>query len=104
MGMPPLNAEQRQEALRKARDVRSRRRAFKDRMEAGDQAIAAAIALARSDEALAGIRTVDLLQSMPGIGPRKAEAIMAEIGIAPSRRLRGLGEHQVASLIERLSA
>jgi transposase len=102
--VPPLNPEQRTEALRKARAVRSKRRAFKDRVTAGDQAIGAAIALARSDEALSGIKTLDLLQSLPGIGPRTAEAIMAEVGIAPSRRLRGLGEHQVALLIERLSA
>lgn len=101
--VPPLNSVQRQEALRKAREVRSKRRGFKDKVAAGDHTIAAAIALARSDEALAGIRTLDLLRSLPGVGPRTAETVMAELGIAPSRRIRGLGEHQVSALTRRLS-
>ena len=101
--LPSLTPEQRREALRKAHEVRSKRRAFKDRIESGEQGIAGAIALGRSDEDLAGIKTLDLLRSLPGVGSRTAEAIMAELGIAPSRRLRGLGEHQVASLVERLS-
>lgn len=32
----------------------------------------------------------------------KAEKLMAEIGIAEDRRLKGLGENQVAKLIEAL--
>ena len=37
-----------------------------------------------------------------GFGKAKADKIMAEIGIAEDRRLKGLGENQVAKLIEAL--
>ncbi|MBN2177030.1 MAG: hypothetical protein JW722_05160 [Demequinaceae bacterium] len=78
-----------------------RRRAFKDEVAEGAHGMAAAIGLAKADETLSGIKTVDLLKSLPGVGPKKAEALMVEVGIAPSRRIRGLGEHQVSALIAR---
>jgi len=37
-----------------------------------------------------------------GWGKAKAEKLMAEIGIAEDRRLKGLGENQIAKLIEAL--
>jgi ribosomal protein S13 len=46
------------------------------------------------------MRVSELIEAVPGIGPVRAAAIMAEIGIAPSRRLRGLGIHQSRSLID----
>ncbi len=100
---PSLTDDQRAMALRKATAVRAARRAFKDAIGRGDYGLAAAIGLAKGSEALAGIRTSDLLTSLPGIGEKKAATIMAEVGIAPSRRIRGLGRHQVASLVERVA-
>jgi ribosomal protein S13 len=41
-----------------------------------------------------------LLESLPGVGRVTAKAIMAEIGISESRRVRGLGPHQAAKLVE----
>ena len=38
---------------------------------------------------------------MPGVGRVKARRIMRELGIAESRRLRGLGQHQIAALVAR---
>jgi ribosomal protein S13 len=46
------------------------------------------------------MRVSELIEAVPGIGPVRAAAIMAEIGIAASRRLRGLGIHQSRSLID----
>ena len=42
-----------------------------------------------------------LLESLPGVGKVKARAIMEEIGIAETRRVRGLVGSQPAALIER---
>jgi predicted flap endonuclease-1-like 5' DNA nuclease len=100
---PSLTAEQRRVALEKATLVRMARRAFKDEVARGAQGIAAIIALAKADETLAGIKAYDLLTSLPGIGPKRAARLMTEAGIAPTRRIRGLGEHQVAKLIARLT-
>jgi ribosomal protein S13 len=69
----------------------------------GDHSLAAAIALAKGNEALAGIRVIDLLTCLPRIGQKKAEALMDEVGIASSRRIRGLGPHQVTLLVERVA-
>ena len=64
-------------------------------------ALAEAISRAKADEALAGIRVHDLLQCMPGIGPKRASALMEDIGISSARRIRGLGAHQVDALLAR---
>ncbi len=101
--VPPLTAEQRREALKKATSVRMARREFKDEVAGGRHGIAGAIALAKADEILAGIKATDLLASLPGVGPKRVAMLMTEAGIAPSRRIRGLGEHQVAALIARLA-
>ena len=48
---------------------------------------------------VAKLKVVDLLQSMPGVGKVRAQEIMRRIGIADSRRLRGLGANQVQALL-----
>jgi ribosomal protein S13 len=45
-----------------------------------------------------------LLEALPGIGKIRAQQIMAEVGISPTRRVRGLGTHQVAALVERFTS
>lgn len=99
---PHLTPEQRAAALVKATAVRTARRTFKDAVARGDHSLAAAIALAKADATLAGIPVTDMLTSFPGIGSRRAEGFMVEVGIAPSRRIRGLGQHQVAALVARV--
>lgn len=101
MATPELTAEQRAEALVKATAVRSARRVFKDALARGEMTLEEAIRKAKADEALAGIRVHDLLQCLPGVGPKRAAVAMEEIGISPSRRIRGLGAHQVAALLAR---
>ncbi len=101
MGTPELTDAQRAEALQKATAVRSARRVFKEKLTKGDLSLAEAIAGAKADEALAGIRVHDLLQCLPGIGPKRASVLMDEIGISSARRIRGLGAHQVEALLAR---
>lgn len=100
MGTPPnLTSDERAAALRKATAVRMARREFKDAVAKGAFTLAGAIEAAKADGGLTGIRVHDLLQCLPGVGPKRASATMEAAGIAPSRRVRGLGQHQVDALI-----
>nr|WP_313958946.1 integration host factor, actinobacterial type [Streptomyces incarnatus] len=45
------------------------------------------------------MRTVDLLQAMPGVGEVRAHRIMEACEISPVRRLKGLGRRQREALI-----
>lgn len=101
MPTPELSAQQRADALIKATAVRSARRVFKERLSRGELTLEQAIASAKADEALAGIRVRDLVQCLPGIGPKRAAALMEDVGISPARRIRGLGQHQVDALVAR---
>lgn len=58
------------------------------------------IAGANEDEALAKLRVVELLESMPGVGKVKSRSIMADIGISEARRVQGLGRKQIDALLE----
>jgi ribosomal protein S13 len=55
-------------------------------------------------DAIGKLRVSALLESLPGVGKVRARRIMEEIGISESRRVRGLGTHQVKSLVERFDA
>ena len=48
------------------------------------------------------IKVGQFIQSLPGYGKAKAEKLMAEIGIPENRRLAGLGDNQVAKLVDAL--
>jgi guanylate kinase len=48
------------------------------------------------------MRVYELLSSVPGIGQKRAESLMAKIGIAASRRIAGLGEKQLLALRKEL--
>ena len=54
---------------------------------------------AESDEMVGGIKVLAILESIPGVGKVKARRTMDEIGIADTRRIRGLGEQQRRSLL-----
>ncbi|MCY4433993.1 MAG: integration host factor, actinobacterial type, partial [bacterium] len=56
---------------------------------------------AESDEVVAGTKVLAVLESLPGMGKVRARKMMDEIGIADSRRIRGLGDQQRASLLAR---
>ncbi len=47
---------------------------------------------------------IALLESMPGVGKIRAENLMERIGIAPSRRLRGLGPNQLSALLSEFNS
>jgi len=98
VALPTLTLEQRQAALQKAAAARQARADVKVRLKSSETTLADVIRDARSDEVVAKLRVVDLLQAMPGVGSVRAQEIMHRLGIAGSRRLRGLGVNQVAAL------
>lgn len=99
MALPKLTPEQREAALQKAAVARRARAAVKNRLKTSGATLAEVINQSRTDEIIAKLKVVDLLRSMPGVGAVKASEIMNRIGIAESRRLRGLGANQVTALL-----
>lgn len=101
MALPPLTAEQRAAALEKAAAARRTRAAVKNRLKYSQGSLTEVIETGRTDEVIGKMRVSALLESMPGVGRVRARQIMEEIGIAESRRVRGLGQNQAAALIAR---
>lgn len=101
MALPPLTPEQRAAALQKAAAARRARAEVKNRLKYSQGSLAEVLEQARTDDVLGKLKVSSLLESLPGIGKIKARAIMAEIGISETRRLRGLGPHQAQALVER---
>ncbi|MEZ5216830.1 MAG: integration host factor, actinobacterial type [Ilumatobacteraceae bacterium] len=103
MATPPqLNPEQRAAALAKAAQARAARAEFKAKLKMGSVSLADALGKADSDDVVGKLKVVSMLESLPGVGKVKARKVMEEIGIADSRRVRGLGAQQRAALLEQL--
>ena len=101
MPLPQMTEEQRKAALDKAAETRRARSEIREQLKTGE--LSAKDALDRRDDPIVGkIKVSQFIQSFPGFGKAKAEKIMAEIGIAEDRRLKGLGENQIAKLVEAL--
>jgi len=101
VALPPLTPEQRSAALEKAAAARATRAEVKNRLKYGQTTLSAVIEEAKADEAIGKLKVSALLEALPGVGKVKAAAIMAQVGISESRRVRGLGPHQVEALVER---
>ena len=101
MALPPLTPEQRAAALEKAAAARQARAEVKNRLKYSQGSLSEVLERARTDEVIGKLKVSALLESLPGIGKIKARAIMAEVGISETRRLRGLGPHQAKALVER---
>lgn len=102
--VPALTTEQRADALARATAARRRRAEVKHRLKAGALRIAEVIAEGSRDDAIAKLKVSELVESMPGVGPVTAQRIMTDLGIAASRRVRGLGTHQARLLIDHFEA
>ena len=100
MSLPPLTPEERAAALEKAARARKERAEVKDRLKHGTTTLPDVLRYAAGDEVLAGTKVVALIRSVPGVGPVKARQIMERLGIADTRRVKGLGPNQRAALME----
>jgi hypothetical protein len=99
VALPSLTPEQRAAALEKAAAARQVRADVKARLKTSVVTLADVLRDSSTDEVVAKLRVVDLLRAMPGVGTVRAQEIMQRIGIAESRRLRGLGAKQVSALL-----
>lgn len=100
MGIPELTNEQRRQALDRAMAARHERACFLARCKAGEVAPAEAIAAPVAQR----VPVRRFLESFPGMGRAKAQAVKEACRIAASRRVRGLGCRQKAALIAKLNA
>jgi hypothetical protein len=98
---PTLTTEQRATNLATALQARRDRAAIKRRLKSGALPVGRAFMLADADPAIGRMRASDLLAALPKIGAAKAERVMAELGIAPNRRVAGLGPKQRQQIIRR---
>lgn len=98
---PALDEDARARGRQLALEARRRRAEIKRHLAEGGS-VRDVIALRESDPAVARLRVRDLVEACPGIGPTRATRILAQCHVAESRRLRGLGEHQVAGLVAAL--
>jgi len=96
---PQLSDEQRQAALAKAGEARRARAELKERLKMGSVELSQVLELADRDDIVGKTKALAVIESLPGVGKVKARRMMEEIGIADSRRLRGLGEQQRAALL-----
>lgn len=100
MGAPPqLTPEERANALAKAKFSRQVRAGVKLRIKDQELSIAQVLEIARDDEAIAKMRVLELVESVPGMGKIRAKALLERLHISLTRRVQGLGRHQVESLI-----
>lgn len=97
---PPLSREQRIENLKKACAARTKRSFIKKQLADGNVTVFQVIQAGKYDDVVGRLKPIDLLLSIPGLGRTKANKIIEEVGIAPSRRIRGLGKMQTAKLID----
>ncbi|MBD8505283.1 integration host factor [Hoyosella sp. G463] len=101
MALPQLTDEQRAAALAKAAEARRARAALKEQLKRGGTDLKQVLADAETDEILGKMKVSALLEALPKVGKVKARDIMTELEIAPTRRLRGLGDRQRKALLER---
>ena len=101
MAIPQLSPEERKAALEKARIARIKRAQVRDDLKNGKLSLEEVLAM-KEDPIVGRMKVATLIETLPGYGKAKAEKVMAELQIAESRRLRGLGDRQKEALLERL--
>lgn len=102
MALAQLTDAQRQAALQKAAEARQKRAALRKEIKAGKVGLREVLDRS-SDPTVARMKVKALLQSLPGVGKARAQKIMDELKISPTRRVQGLGSKQRADLINKLA-
>ena len=100
---PVLTPDQRAAALQKAKESRQRRAEIKVELKSAKLTLSEVIDLAKSDDAIAKMRVLELIESISGVGKVRAQSFIVKLGISPSRRIAGLGLHQRVNLIKEFS-
>lgn len=96
--MPALTTEQRLGALAKGAEYRKRRSQAKNDFAEGK--IGYTAIFESEDEAIQRMKVTELIGCVRGVGETKTKRLMATLGIAESRRVKGLGASQKQKLGE----
>jgi guanylate kinase len=100
MALPPaLTPEERSAALEKAKVSRKRRAQVKNQVKSGELSIAEVLDLAKSDEIVAKMRVLELLESKSGVGKVRGAALLDKLKISRTRRIQGLGRLQAEEIL-----
>lgn len=97
---PSLTPEQREQALAKAAEARRARAELKEKLKMGSITLRELLDKAESDDHVGKMKVLAVIEALPGVGKVKARRTMDDIGIADTRRVRGLGEQQRKALLE----
>jgi hypothetical protein len=100
MALPPSTPEQRAAALAKAGESRRIRAEMKELLKSGSLSLAGLFEKAESNDMIAGMKIAAVLPAMPGMGKVKGNRLMESIGIADTRRIRGLTTRQRKDLLD----
>ncbi len=98
MAIPKLSSEQLAAARASATEARRIRAELKEQVKNQELSFNEALAKAKQDEVLSRIKVVDLLRAVPRVGITRATEILEQADIAVTRRIRGLGHHQIQRL------
>jgi guanylate kinase len=99
MGAPPqLTAEERALALAKAAQSRKRRAEVKNKIKSGEFSIDTVLEIAANEDSVGKMRVRELLEALSGVGKVRATSLMERLNISPTRRIQGLGRHQLKQL------
>lgn len=99
MPLPVLTEEQRKAALEKAAEARKARAELKQKLKAGTIGLTQILS-SPEDVTIGKMKVSAVLEALPGVGKVRAKKIMEKLEIAPTRRIRGLGEKQKLALHE----
>lgn len=99
MELPRLTESERAAALERAVQARKVRAEIKAELKSGKRSLEEVINLGKSDGFIGKMKVSALIESLPGVGKVRALAVMEKVGIAASRRIKGLGIHQTRDLL-----
>ena len=99
MEPPRLTEAERAAALERAAQARKVRAQIKAELKSGKRTLEEVITLGKSDDFVGKMKVSALIEALPGVGKVRALAVMEKVGIAASRRIRGLGIHQTRDLL-----
>jgi hypothetical protein len=78
--------------------ARRERAEVKNKLKHGGTSLSEVLKEGQTDDIVGKMKVSALLESLPGVGKVRAKQIMERLGIAESRRVRGLGANQRANL------
>jgi hypothetical protein len=99
MELPRLTESERAAALERAAQARKVRAEIKAELKSGKRSLEEVINLGKKDDFIGKMKVSALIESLPGVGKVRALAVMEKVGIAASRRIKGLGIHQTRDLL-----